>query len=54
MGQLVRYSEDWAREFAKYRKSPEYLKTNKGMTVDEYKFIYWMEYGHRMWGRGLG
>ena len=24
------------------------------MTVDEYKFIFWMEYGHRMWGRGLG
>lgn len=45
---------DWAREFAKYKNSPEYRKTNAGMTVDEYKFIYWMEYGHRMWGRGLG
>ena len=28
--------------------------SNASMTVDEYKFIFWMEYGHRMWGRGLG
>lgn len=24
------------------------------MTVDDFKFIYWMEYGHRMWARALG
>ncbi len=24
------------------------------MTLDEFKFIYWMEYAHRMWGRVLG
>jgi len=24
------------------------------MTVGEFKFIYWMEYAHRMWGRALG
>lgn len=47
-------SEDWAREFDKYKQSPEFKKTNLGMTVEEYKFIYWMEYGHRMWGRVLG
>lgn len=27
---------------------------NKGMKIEDFKFIYWMEYGHRMWGRGLG
>ena len=47
-------AEDWAREFAKYRASPEFRLSNASMTVDEYKFIFWMEYGHRMWGRGLG
>ena len=26
----------------------EYHKANLGMTVEEYKFIFWMEYGHRM------
>lgn len=24
------------------------------MSLDDFKFIYWMEYGHRMWGRALG
>ena len=32
----------------------EFRLSNASMTVDEYKFIFWMEYGHRMWGRGLG
>ena len=45
--------EDWEREFDKYKQSPV-SKTNIGMTLEEYKFIYWMEYGHRMWGRVLG
>jgi cytochrome c oxidase assembly protein subunit 15 len=24
------------------------------MSLDQFKFIYWMEYAHRMWGRALG
>lgn len=24
------------------------------MTIEDFKFIYWMEYAHRMWGRALG
>jgi cytochrome c oxidase assembly protein subunit 15 len=24
------------------------------MSIDNFKLIYWIEYGHRMWGRGLG
>lgn len=24
------------------------------MTLEEFKFIFWMEYGHRMWGRCIG
>lgn len=24
------------------------------MSIEEFKFIYWMEYAHRMWGRALG
>ena len=46
--------EHWEEEFAKYRASPEFRMANARMTVDEYKFIFWMEYGHRMWGRALG
>jgi hypothetical protein len=46
--------EEWEEEFGKYKSTPEYLRTNQGMTVDEFKFIYFWEWGHRMWGRALG
>ncbi|XP_073099662.1 heme A synthase COX15 isoform X2 [Elaeis guineensis] len=54
-GGLPPLSEDqWVLEFQKYQKSPEYKRVNKGMSIEDFKFIYWMEYIHRMWGRGLG
>ncbi|KAM4070353.1 hypothetical protein ACB094_12G159500 [Castanea mollissima] len=46
--------EEWLREFDKYKQSPEYKRINKGMSIEDFKFIYWMEYAHRMWGRALG
>ncbi|KAK4385495.1 Cytochrome c oxidase assembly protein COX15 [Sesamum angolense] len=46
--------EEWLVEFEKYKQSPEYKRVNKGMSLDDFKFIYWMEYAHRMWGRALG
>ncbi|XP_047334477.1 cytochrome c oxidase assembly protein COX15 [Impatiens glandulifera] len=47
-------NEEWEIEFEKYKQSPEYKRVNKGMNIDDFKFIYWMEYAHRMWGRALG
>jgi len=38
----------------KYKSSPEYQLKNKDITLDEFKFIWHMEYGHRMWGRLIG
>ncbi|XP_039801179.1 cytochrome c oxidase assembly protein COX15-like isoform X1 [Panicum virgatum] len=46
--------EAWLVEFEKYKQSPEYKRVNKGMSLEDFKFIYWMEYAHRMWGRALG
>lgn len=46
--------EDWLLEFEKYKQSPEFKRINRGMSIEEFKFIYWMEYAHRMWGRALG
>lgn len=46
--------EEWHAEFERYKLSPEYKRVNKSMTLEEFKFIYWMEWAHRMWGRGLG
>ncbi|XP_072977115.1 heme A synthase COX15 [Typha angustifolia] len=54
-GSLPPLSEDqWLLEFEKYQQSPEFQRVNKEMSLDDFKFIYWMEYAHRMWGRGLG
>lgn len=49
-----RTDADWAGEFAKYKSSPEFKKVNSRMDLEEFKFIFWMEYAHRMWGRYLG
>lgn len=46
--------EEWTAEFERYKRSPEYKRVNASMTLEEFKFIYWMEWAHRMWGRGLG
>lgn len=45
--------QQWEVEFEKYKKFPEYQQ-RQSMTVDEFKFIYFWEYGHRMMGRGIG
>ncbi|KAF2760453.1 COX15-CtaA-domain-containing protein [Pseudovirgaria hyperparasitica] len=47
-------AEAWGSEFSKYRDSPEFQLLNPRMTLDEFKQIYWMEWGHRLWGRVIG
>jgi len=44
----------WQAEFDKYRAIPEYQLQNKGMTLEEFQFIYWWEWGHRQLGRLIG
>jgi cytochrome c oxidase assembly protein subunit 15 len=45
---------EWERSFALYRQIPEYQLLNKGMSLAEYKSIYWWEFIHRLWGRLIG
>lgn len=47
-------AEDWQIELEKYRQIPEYALVNKGMTLSEFKVIYWWEWGHRQLGRLIG
>lgn len=47
-------AEDWQREFDLYRQIPEYQLQNAGMTMAEFQFIYWWEWGHRQLGRVIG
>src|SRR5262249_60771254 len=44
----------WQQAFARYQQIPEYQQLNRGMTLDEFKGIYWWEYVHRLWGRLIG
>lgn len=55
MGAVPPLSEQaWEETFDKYRQFPEYQKINKGMTVHEFKSIFWFEYSHRLLGRTIG
>jgi cytochrome c oxidase assembly protein subunit 15 len=45
---------EWESEFAQYRASPEYQKINLGITLDQFKKIFWFEYAHRLLGRLIG
>lgn len=44
----------WAAEFAKYQDSPQYRLMNHGMSLEQFKSIYWWEWAHRFLGRAVG
>ncbi len=44
----------WEAELEKYRQIPEYQLQNNGMSMSEFKVIYWWEWGHRQLGRFIG
>ena len=44
----------WNASFALYKETPQYHKINKGMSLSEFKFIYFWEYFHRLWARSIG
>jgi cytochrome c oxidase assembly protein subunit 15 len=44
----------WAAEFEKYKTSSEYALANKGMSLADFKRIYWWEWIHRFLGRLIG
>ena len=45
---------EWMRVFTLYQASPEYNDINYGMSLAEFKLIFFWEYFHRLWGRMLG
>jgi cytochrome c oxidase assembly protein subunit 15 len=45
---------EWQEEFAKYQQIPEYRQLNAGMTLDEFKGIFWWEWAHRLLARLIG
>ena len=44
----------WQEELTKYRKTPEYQKVNRGISLSAFKEIYYREFTHRLLGRITG
>ena len=54
-GALPPLSEaDWQVLFDQYRQTPQYLAVNSGMSLSDFKGIFWWEWVHRQWGRLIG
>lgn len=47
-------AEQWQAEFDAYRATPEYQKINRGMSLSQFKEIFFWEYLHRALGRIIG
>lgn len=47
-------AEAWQSEFEKYKQIPQYSKLFPEMTLDQFKVIYFWEWGHRQLGRLIG
>ncbi len=55
LGAIPPLSEaDWQSAFEAYRKIPEYTEIKRGMSLEEFKTIFWWEWAHRFLGRLIG
>ncbi|MCB1345801.1 MAG: COX15/CtaA family protein [Rhodobacter sp.] len=45
---------DWQAEFDLYQRIDQFHLLNAGMTLDQFKAIYWWEWSHRQLGRAIG
>ena len=46
--------DEWILYFNLYKKIPEYKLQNFNMSLQEFKIIFWWEWGHRFLGRLIG
>src|SRR4051794_23500613 len=44
----------WREAFEGYKTIPQYRELNAGMSLDEFKTIFWWEWSHRLLGRVIG
>ncbi len=55
MGALPPLSDaEWQRLYGLYQKIPQYALVNQGFGLAGFKHIFWLEWGHRLWGRLIG
>jgi cytochrome c oxidase assembly protein subunit 15 len=54
-GALPPFNEiEWTRAFEAYKTIPQYRQMNVGMSLGEFKTIFWWEWSHRLLGRVIG
>jgi cytochrome c oxidase assembly protein subunit 15 len=54
-GALPPLSEaEWTQAFEAYKTIPQYHQMNAGMSLGEFKTIFWWEWSHRLLGRVIG
>jgi heme a synthase len=46
--------EQWTQAFDAYKTIPQYRQLNAGMSLDEFRTIFWWEWSHRLLGRVIG
>ena len=46
--------QDWIDVFEMYKQTPEFIIVNKNMTMNEFKYIFWWEWFHRIFARLIG
>jgi cytochrome c oxidase assembly protein subunit 15 len=55
LGAIPPFTEaQWLEVFEKYKQIPEYQIQNRGMSLVDFKFIFWWEWAHRFLGRVIG
>ena len=47
-------AQAWSEAFEAYKTIPQYQQVNRGMSLDEFKTIFWWEWSHRFLGRAIG
>ncbi|AEI03255.1 heme A synthase CtaA [Afipia carboxidovorans OM5] len=47
-------AQAWDAEFEAYKKIPQYREMNSGMSLSEFKTIFWWEWAHRLLARSIG
>ena len=46
--------EQWLVAFDKYKQTEQFKQLNSGFTLPDFKFIFFWEWFHRLWGRLIG
>ena len=47
-------ADDWHATFDLYKATPQYQQINEGMSLSQFKMIFFWEYIHRLWARLMG